>query len=165
MQATMDQKIYFLVRKFDGNVMDATWQLSGDYDGRTTLHIAVVEGQLEVVRLLLEKGAKVDVLDRWGSSPLSEALSNNKLSIAELLLFKGAKLQANSFCMVQEAAEAQSGKLSLLCQVAGVSPDSHDYDQRSTLHTFCAAGNLKAVENLIAVGADVNFVDRYASFF
>ena len=43
-----------------------------DYDRRTPLHLAVAEGHVEAVKLLLQYGAKVDTEDRWGSSPLSE---------------------------------------------------------------------------------------------
>ncbi|CAN1308746.1 Integrin-linked protein kinase 1 [Linum perenne] len=37
-----------------------------DYDKRTALHLASSEGRVEIVRLLLEKGASVNSLDRWG---------------------------------------------------------------------------------------------------
>lgn len=32
---------------------------AGDYDGRTTMHLAVAEGRTEIVKLLLNKGAQV----------------------------------------------------------------------------------------------------------
>lgn len=37
-----------------------------DYDKRTALHLASSEGRAEIVHLLLEKGADVNSLDRWG---------------------------------------------------------------------------------------------------
>lgn len=37
-----------------------------DYDKRTALHLASSEGCLEIVVLLLEKGADVNSTDRWG---------------------------------------------------------------------------------------------------
>ena len=39
-----------------------------DTDGRTSLHVASCQGRLDVVELLLERGADVDVQDRWGST-------------------------------------------------------------------------------------------------
>ena len=37
-----------------------------DYDSRTSLHLACSEGHANVVNLLIEKGADVNVEDRWG---------------------------------------------------------------------------------------------------
>jgi glutaminase len=48
----------------------------GDYDRRTALHIACSEGHHDVVKLLLQKGAQVSVIDRWKNTPLDDAISN-----------------------------------------------------------------------------------------
>ena len=37
-----------------------------DYDKRTALHLASCEGCTEIVNLLLDKGANVNSIDRWG---------------------------------------------------------------------------------------------------
>ncbi len=52
-----------------------------DYDHRSPLHLAVVEGKEEVVDFLLEHGARPDSEDRWGNSPFAEAkkLGNSKI--------------------------------------------------------------------------------------
>lgn len=39
-----------------------------DIDGRTALHVAACQGRTDVVQLLLSRGAKVDTMDRWGST-------------------------------------------------------------------------------------------------
>ena len=39
-----------------------------DLDGRTALHIAACEGQIEVVKFLLSRRANIDARDRWGST-------------------------------------------------------------------------------------------------
>ena len=44
-----------------------------DYDKRTPLHIAVAIGNLEIAQMLIEKGADVHALDRFGGSPLTDA--------------------------------------------------------------------------------------------
>ena len=65
-----------------------------DYDKRSALHIACADGHLEVVKLLLQLGAKVDIKDRWGTTCIDEAKRNLKKDeqlyqeILDLLLHK-----------------------------------------------------------------------------
>jgi hypothetical protein len=56
-----------------------------NYDGRTALHLAAVEGQFEVVEFLVKTGSPLFVRDRWGHSPLQEAILHNQLKIAMFL--------------------------------------------------------------------------------
>jgi ankyrin repeat protein len=65
----------------------------GDYDRRTALHLAAGEGRLEIVKLLCEAGADVNVEDRWGHRPLDDATSakENSIYIMKLLSKHGAK--------------------------------------------------------------------------
>jgi ankyrin repeat protein len=103
---------------------------------------------------------QIDVVDRWGSTPLLEALKTNHLDIADALVDNGASLPLNQFALVKSAAETDIAELELVCLKAGADPNSKDHDSRTALHAACAAGNLKAVKSLMKVGADVNFKDR-----
>ncbi|XP_061174217.1 glutaminase kidney isoform, mitochondrial-like isoform X1 [Saccostrea echinata] len=59
---------------------------TADYDGRTAIHVAAAEGQEAAVRFLLEKcGVMVNVKDRWGFTPLDEAIRFEHPNIAKLL--------------------------------------------------------------------------------
>ena len=58
-----------------------------DYDKRTPLHLAAAEGYVDIVKLLINKGAKNNK-DRWGNTPLSEIVNKtdeNYNSIRNLL--------------------------------------------------------------------------------
>eukprot|EP01130_Rhizamoeba_saxonica_P012440 TRINITY_DN5247_c0_g1_i1.p1 TRINITY_DN5247_c0_g1~~TRINITY_DN5247_c0_g1_i1.p1 ORF type:complete len:1393 (-),score=361.44 TRINITY_DN5247_c0_g1_i1:42-4220(-) len=68
----------------------------GDYDKRTALHIAASEGHLEAVKFLIEHGANVNVVDRFGNTPLSDSSrgrSKSKKKIYEILKQAGAVLE------------------------------------------------------------------------
>jgi len=94
------QATNFIIAASDGDVEDLQAFLDfgsvdvnqGDYDCRTALHLASGEGNLEIVRMLCEAGANVNVEDRWGHRPLDDARSANKNSAAimKLLLEYGA---------------------------------------------------------------------------
>lgn len=57
------EEIKQLIEKIDVNFCD--------YDKRTPLHLASSEGHSEIVKLLLQNGAKVKK-DRWGNTPIHE---------------------------------------------------------------------------------------------
>ncbi len=59
--------------------------------GRTALMIAAAEGHGDVVRLLIEAGSAVDLLDEEGSSALSLARSYGHLDVAATLAGAGAR--------------------------------------------------------------------------
>ena len=64
---------------------------AGDYDRRTPLHLSSAEGRRRIVRYLIDHGAPLDPVDRWGNTPLDEAVRHNQTHVAELLRQAGAK--------------------------------------------------------------------------
>lgn len=58
---------------------------TGDYDGRTGLHLAASEGKIAVVRFLLQRGARFDPVDRWGGTPLRDAIQGEHIEVEKFL--------------------------------------------------------------------------------
>jgi ankyrin repeat protein len=58
--------------------------------GRTALMIAAAEGNLDAVRLLVEAGSDLNIVDAEGSTALSLARSYGNLDVAALLAQAGA---------------------------------------------------------------------------
>ena len=46
----------------------------GDYDGRTALHLAASEGELEIVEFLISKKVNKMTKDRWANTALDDAM-------------------------------------------------------------------------------------------
>ncbi|MDR0773696.1 MAG: ankyrin repeat domain-containing protein [Wolbachia pipientis] len=99
---------------------------------RTPLHLAAKYGRKDMVEMLLNKEAKVDVVDNRGRTPLHLAAQyNEKKEIVEMLLNKGAKV------------------------------DIADNRGRTPLHLAAANGHKEVVEVLLkAEGINVNAVDE-----
>jgi ankyrin repeat protein len=63
----------------------------------TLLHVAVRRKSLEFCRYLLVKGIKVSPCDRYGHTPLYDAMRNELVDIAELLLSYGGKVSEGRY--------------------------------------------------------------------
>jgi ankyrin repeat protein len=57
-----------------------------DYDGRTPLHLAASEGAFATTDWLIGEGVDVDAVDRFGRTPLMDALLAEQVAVAQLLL-------------------------------------------------------------------------------
>jgi len=60
------------------------------HDGLTGLHYAISCGSADVAKLLINKGAEINIADNKGTTPLMLAVQKNSLPVAKLLLEKGA---------------------------------------------------------------------------
>ena len=72
--------------------VDVNARLGGD--GDTALHRAAARGQVQAVRLLLERGANVNAGDDEGTTPLILASYRGHVEVARLLLERGAAVDA-----------------------------------------------------------------------
>lgn len=142
--------------------------------GRTELHIAVIEEQIDVVTDLLNQGADVNANECTGKSPLYLAVETRNLAIIKLLLDAGADVYSKNYMNrsietstpFNKAVSSNNSNILRLFLVAGnVNPP-----QFSLCPTplQCAAmwGNSSVVKMLINAGADVNAKPDYdlASF-
>lgn len=99
----------------------------GDYDGRTPLHVASCEGHLELVKYLLSHGATVYAKDRYGDTPLCNAVRFRHKKVVQLLRMTGAHFSRDE---LEEAGTE-------LCNLA-------------------ASGDLEGLEIWSLAGADLN---------
>ena len=57
-----------------------------DYDNRTLLHLAASEGAVAAAEWLIASGVDISAVDRFGRTPLMEALVHNHSPVAQILL-------------------------------------------------------------------------------
>ncbi|XP_010529228.1 PREDICTED: serine/threonine-protein kinase STY8 [Tarenaya hassleriana] len=62
-----------------------------DTDDRTALHVAACQGLKDVVELLIDRQAEINPEDRWGSTPLADAIFYKNIDVIKLLEKHGAK--------------------------------------------------------------------------
>lgn len=151
----------------------------GDYDQRTALHLAASEGLLEVVQYLVcDAKADPSPIDRWGGTPLDDAIRSSHQSglghHATIVFLKasGAKRGATAFLRAKTmsadlCAAAHSGDVATLRRLVredNVDADLGDYDSRTAMHLAASEGHVDVVEALVAeLGAYVNPRDRWGN--
>jgi hypothetical protein len=93
----------------------------GDYDLRTALHLAASEGHLPVVQLLVmaleeraqnesEKENSINPKDRWGGTPLDDAIRESRTQVAEFLRDRGGKQGNTASAAMMEIVQVDSTK-------------------------------------------------------
>lgn len=100
-------------------------------DGTTVLHLAVRGNDVVIVRRLVQAGAEVRAINRYGVAPLTEAATNGNADILALLLD------------------------------AGADPNTTVPQGETVLMTAARTGRADAVRLLLARGARVNDVEQW----
>lgn len=140
---------------------------SVDYDKRSALHIACAEGHEEAVELLLARGAEANVKDRFGLTPLDEAVKSRKDSLVKSMIAKGALLStaASEASLLAIAAQnnAEDVPLASLMLEAKVDVNCADFGGRTPLLLAVCAGNVGLASVLLDHGADPHKEDRWKS--
>jgi 60kDa lysophospholipase len=160
-----------------GKVSSALCAKLGDYDKRTALHLASSEGHVETVKFLLslveESDEKIDsqyvnvsAIDRFGTTPLRNAIDGGHLECVKLLANAGAKLSGMKHSILahrlnQLVMDNEVDVLKLYILYGKVNVNVWDYDRRSPLHIAAAEGREECVDLLLKCGANPEFKDRW----
>ena len=128
------------------------------------VNVSASEGLLPIVTFLLENDANVNATDRWGGTPMRDALREGHFGVAKELRDNGGRLEMKENDVSGELCElARRGLLEKLDQLVecGADFDAKDYDDRTALHLASSVGNLPIAEQLLSHGAAVNAKDRW----
>jgi len=136
-----------------------------DYDRRTPLHIASSEGHLEICKLLLKRGAKINRSDRWGMAPLDDAHRHQHGEVVQFLQQNGGKFGSSllSINLISACVEGDVDEVRSLLKYGKIDLNSSDHDRRTPLHIAASEGQAEIVQLLCEKGADVDAKDRWGS--
>ena len=124
-----------------------------DYDRRTALHLAASEGRLGIVEDLLNAGRAAQSVDRWGGSPLDDALRHRHHAVASELRKRGARLGAGVDYGAQIIAAAAAGDVRAVeDRVEIIHANAHAIEQK-TAAPMAACEALEVVTLLLSRGA------------
>ncbi|CAE8583692.1 unnamed protein product [Polarella glacialis] len=154
---------------------------SGDYDGRTAIHLAAVKGLLKVLQCLFEElEGNPNMVDRWGGIPLDDSRRAGHKEVTEYLVLMGGHCGKRTLFVDSGALlvdVSARGDAQLLRGLVGnnspfgpsnapgakpVDVNAGNIDCRTALRIVAVEGNYDSVQLLIEVlGADVSLKDRW----
>jgi uncharacterized protein len=107
-----------------------------DDSDRTALHYGALDGNLEIVAILIKAGARLDVTDGLGNTPLHLAAERSQTEAGELLLAAGAPVDPQNhdgMTPLMIAASRGDTQLVLALVAKGASTALTDYTGRDAL--------------------------------
>ncbi|WEW56792.1 hypothetical protein PRK78_002246 [Emydomyces testavorans] len=123
---------------------------------------ASASGSADAVKLLLERKATVDLVDKFGQSPLFYATLSNDIEIVKTLLKWGANIGERNtklYTPLHMATQFSSPPIAILLLDRGADPVAKNANGETPLHTAAHGSfelNLETMQSLLQRGADVN---------
>ncbi|RYC79293.1 hypothetical protein BFJ63_vAg17827 [Fusarium oxysporum f. sp. narcissi] len=117
----------------------------------------VKNGNIEVAKMLLEKGANPRAVTKDGKTPLHIASQYGRFEIAKMLLEKGADARAatkNGWTPLHGASQNGYLEIAKMLLEKGANPRAATKDGRTPLHDASQNGHLEVVKMLLEKGAD-----------
>ena len=134
-----------------------------NYDNITPIFIAIENGDLQMVSLLLDSGAKINVRDRNKQTPLMRIDDDASAELVETLVRAGAKLNLSdnegSTALVYASANASTEVLAALIN-AGADVNIANKAGETPLMKAADKGDIESVRLLLISGANVNARDK-----
>ncbi|XMO85817.1 ankyrin repeat domain-containing protein [Algibacter sp. AS12] len=137
------------------------------HDGRTYIFWAAYSGNLELANHLLESGARVDIIDDKGSSPLifTAAAGVTDTKIYDALIAHGANVKTETSKDGANALLLLIPKLSDFeivdyFETKGISLKSKDNYGNGVFNYTAKTGNITMLKQLVAKGIEYNTINK-----
>ncbi len=127
-------------------------------------HKKIERERLKILKLLLSKGARTDMADREGSTPLLSTAQAENMEAVIALLEAGAAVDdksGNTGCaLIKLAAERKDRKFLKLLQSKNLSLDICNIEGATPLHLAVTAGDITAGKDTYLLGGKSGFPKR-----
>ncbi|MFB2835251.1 ankyrin repeat domain-containing protein [Floridanema evergladense] len=154
-----DRTAYQLVPHGADNIKCALIEAGAeDPELKHALVWVIFTGRVETVRVLIEKGADVNV-STYSGTPIQAAARQGYTEIVELLIAAGADVDAGSSIStpLQDAIEHGHTDIALKLIAAGANPNgASSFNPAKPIAMAAAQGSPEVIRALIAAGANVN---------
>ncbi|KAK2591217.1 hypothetical protein QQS21_011102 [Conoideocrella luteorostrata] len=119
------------------------------------------EGQEDVAKLLLKKGADIEAKDKYGQTPLSLATEEGREAVAKLLLDKGADIEAKDKHGRTPLSLATKEAMTKLLLEKGADIEAKDKYGQTPLSLATEEGREAMAKLLLDKGADIEAKDKH----
>lgn len=149
--AAIEQADSEAVRRIVGELGAQLPKILNDGDGTKRvppLFLAVTRGNRDIVTVLLDAGADIEIRNATGRTPLYEAYVNADSAMAELLIARGADIRArNQFGTRILDIALVSGDMAAVQRfvAAGETLQYVNDEGRTTLHRACTSSNIELI--------------------
>jgi hypothetical protein len=157
------QDLIGAVRKADLSMtrllLDSGVDVNGVHGGVTALIAAAYGGNLEIVRTLIQRGAKIDALNPHGLTPLIWAAEKGHVSVAQLLIDNGADVNhatQTGFTPLMAAGVGRELAIAEALLDAGARVNDVTHHGFTPLMLAAAGGNPEIVRLLVSKGANIH---------
>ena len=127
-----------------------------DQRDRTPLHYAAIHGQENIARLLLEAGAKSDLLDEAGASAGHLAVQSGEEDTVKVFIEKNQCQQLDSQKRKPLMWAVALERVSVVKLLVTCDPDTRDKMGYSALHITVSNNVLSCIQPLLGLGANIN---------
>lgn len=145
-----------------------------DDTGVTPLHLAIESNQLEIVRILLEQGAEINIITKEGYSPLHTASQRGNIDILKLLLLKEdanihEHLQKSDYYNIEYNLRGNAFHIAAICGHLNVvrlfldhkaNIDGMTKEHETAVYLAAEYGHLEIVQLLLSKGAYIGNATR-----
>jgi ankyrin repeat protein len=129
----------------------------------TALHVAVLRGHAEVVRILLKRGANPTAQDKHGRTPFHEASRQGHVELVRMILERGADptvQDKDGRTPFHEASLEGHVEVVRMILERGADPTVQDKDGRTPFHLASLQGHVEVVRMILERGADPTVQDK-----